>query len=234
MTQGIARQERDASWCLTDWGPQTWPLPWPARTVGCSLATTGSAFVVTRRPSPCARGNLPAADDTLRFAQTDRSLAMLERNRAELDSAQPKFPLCFARPVRPADNLHNRYQMADVTRGYEELVAEGVIIPNYVMSAAADAYLYLHKPEQAEPLYRHILITQPSDLNVNIGLFYTLIELEQFDAAYKLIDQLDQNKLRWLEISRPGDRRSLRPNPDKVTTATTAAMARFYGEQSAG
>ncbi len=168
-----------------------------------------------------------------RFTQTDRSLAMLERNRAELDSASPNSPFALRGRFDRLIALHNRYQMADVTRGYEELVAEGVLIPNYVMSAAADAYLYLHKPEQAEPLYRHILVTQPSDLNLNIGLFYTLIELEQFDAAYKLIDQLDQNQLRWLEISRPGERRSLRANSDKVTTATTAAMARFYGEQSA-
>jgi biofilm PGA synthesis protein PgaA len=178
-------------------------------------------------------GDLPAADDTLRFAQTDRSLAMLERNRAELDSASQNSPFALRGRFDRLIALHNRYQMADVTKGYEELLAEGVIIPNYVMSAAADAYLYLQKPEQAEPLYRHILITQPSDLNVNIALFYTLIELEKFDAAYKLIDQLDQNQLRWLEISRPGDSRSFRPNPDKVTTATTAAMARFYGEQSA-
>jgi biofilm PGA synthesis protein PgaA len=177
-------------------------------------------------------GDLPAADNTQRFAQTDRSLAMLERNRAELDSAGQNSPFALRGRFDRLIALHNRYQMADVTREYEELVAEGVTIPNYVMSAAADAYLYLQKPEQAEPLYRHILVTQPSDINTNLALFYTLVELEELDAAYKLIDQLDRNKLLWLESNQPNGSRSRRPNPDKTITATTAAMARLYGEQN--
>ena len=178
-------------------------------------------------------GELPAAEESRRFAQTDRALAMLERNRAELDPASQNTPAASRGRFDRLIAKHNRYQMAEVVSEYEALVAEGVAVPNYAMSAAADAYLYLQKPEQAELLYRHILATQPSDLNVNIALFYTLIEREKFDAAYNLIDQLDRKQLQWLEISRPDGSRSLRPNPDKTITATTAVMARFYGEQTA-
>ncbi|MGW8313395.1 MAG: poly-beta-1,6 N-acetyl-D-glucosamine export porin PgaA [Desulfuromonadales bacterium] len=178
-------------------------------------------------------GNLPPADETRRFAQTDLALDLLERNRAELETDGQPGPLALRARFDRLVAQHNRYQMAAVVEEYQELVAEGVVIPDYVLSAAADAYLYLQQPEQAEPLYRSILATQPGDLNAGIGLFYTLIELEEFDAAYQLIDQIDQNQLIWLQTSLPNGRRSIRPNPDKTKTATAAAMARFYGEQNA-
>ena len=178
-------------------------------------------------------GNLSPADETQRFAQTDRALALLERNLAEIGSANSATPFALRGRFDRLIALHNRYQMAEVVTLYEGMVDEELVIPNYVVAAAADAYLYLQQPELAEPLYRHILVTQPDDLNTSIALFYTLVEREEFDAAYKLVDHLDRSQSPWLKIRGPNERRSLRPNPDKTTTATAAAMARFYGDQNA-
>lgn len=179
-------------------------------------------------------GNLPATDETRRFDWTDRALVLLDRNRAEHDPASPGAVNLdqrarFDRLVA----LRNRYEMQAVVSEYESLVHEGATIPAYALSAAADAYLYLQQPEQAVNLYHSLLTVQPDDLNTNLGLFYTLIELEEFDAAYALIDRLDQSQPIWLQARQPDGSSRTRPNPDKPTTATTAAMARLYGDQNA-
>jgi biofilm PGA synthesis protein PgaA len=199
------------------------------------LSTTELQRILSNQSAFAVRwGELPATDETRRFEQTDRALALLENNRARLDLTSPgaaDFDLRtrFDRLVA----LRNRYQMEAVVRDYEEMLAEGVAIPNHALLAAADAYLYLQQPEQAADIYRSILTTRPDDLTTNLALFYALIELEDFDAAYALTDRLDKAQPVQLQARRPDGSSSPRPNPDKPTTATTAAMARLYGEQYA-
>ncbi len=179
-------------------------------------------------------GELPAADETRRFEQTDRALALLENNRAQLDPAGPdasRFDLRYQFDRLVA--LRNRYEMETVVKDYESMRESGVAIPNHALSAAADAYLYLQQPEQAADIYRSILAIQPDDLKTNLALFYALIELEDFDAAYSLIDRLDETQPVRLQTRRPDGTSTARPNPDKPTTASTAAMARLYGDQYA-
>ena len=179
-------------------------------------------------------GALPVADEGHRFDQTDRALALLERNRAALDPAS-SAAATFS-PRSRFDRLvarRNRFQMTAVVREYEALRRDGVTTPNYVTAAAADAYLYLQQPEQAERLYRQILAAEPDDLNASLALFYTLIELEKFTAAYQLIDRLDQDLPAWLRSRHPDGGGSPRPNPNKIRITMTAALARGFGDQYA-
>jgi biofilm PGA synthesis protein PgaA len=179
-------------------------------------------------------GDLPPEDETKRFVQTDRALELLDRNLAELDRTRPaarafELRTRFDRLVA----LRNRFRMKAVIKEYEALRRDEVVFPSYVLSAAADAYLYRQQPEQAQALHQQILDRQPDDFDAQLALFYTLIELEDFASAYTLIDSMDQAQPPWL-IHRRGDGRHLaRPNPHKLTAASTAAMARFYGDQYA-
>ena len=191
------------------------------------LLSNQAAFAVRR-------GELPPAEEKHRFEQTDHALKLLEQSLAAIDPTSPgaaSFELRarFDRLVA----LRNRFRMEEVVSDYESLVKDQVTIPAYALSAVADAYLYLQQPDTAAVLYRRVLVLQPDDLDASLGLFYALVELEDFDGAYVLIDRLDQAQPTWLKTRRPDGSSGLRPNPDKVTTATTAAMARLYGDQYA-
>ncbi|HXV21838.1 MAG TPA: poly-beta-1,6 N-acetyl-D-glucosamine export porin PgaA [Desulfuromonadales bacterium] len=178
-------------------------------------------------------GDLPPDDETRRFAQTDRALALLERNLAELRT-QPSARVFEQRTrLDRLVALRNRFQMNTVISEYESLPQEGLIPPTYVLSAVADAYLYLQQPEQARLLHQQILERQPDDFDAQLALFYTLVEMENFDAAYALIDSLDQAQPPWLDTRGSDGRHLSRPNPQKVAAAATAAVARVYGDQNA-
>jgi biofilm PGA synthesis protein PgaA len=179
-------------------------------------------------------GDLPPEDETRRFAQTDRALELLNRNLAEIDHSHPSaeaFELRtrFDRLVA----LRNRFQMNAVIREYETLRRNEVVFPNYVLSAAADAYLYRQQPKQAQALHQQVLDRQPEDFDAQLALFYTLIDLEDFDSAYTLIDKMDQAQKPWLNLHQSDGRQFFRPNPQKLTAVTTAGVARVYGDQYA-
>jgi biofilm PGA synthesis protein PgaA len=177
-------------------------------------------------------GDLPPEDDTQRFAQTDLALALLERNLAELDHAQPSARAFELRTrLDRLVALRNRFQMDAVISEYESLQVEAEALPSYVLSAVADAYLYRQQPDQAQALQQLILERQPDDFNAKLALFYTLTELENFDSAYALVDSMDQAQQPWLDHRRSDGSRLSRPNPQKAAAATTAAVARVYGGQ---
>lgn len=178
-------------------------------------------------------GDLPTRHEADRFAQTDRALAMLQQNLQQARSSQGgdrDFVLRtrFDRLVA----LHDRFRMDAVIDEYRQLRKEGRAMPDYVLAAVADAFLYSKQPGQAKKLYLQILSHQPKDFETQLALFYTLIELEDFKAAYKLIDDLDQGQPTWLVYKENG-RRQYEPNPRKITAASVAAVARMYGEQPA-
>ena len=179
-------------------------------------------------------GDLPPEDETGRFAQTDRALALLERNLAELDRTQPSARVFEQRTrLDRLVALRNRFRMDAVISEYESLQQDGVALPSYVLSAVADAYLYLQQPERAQALHQQILDRQPDDFDAKLAMFYTLTELEDYDSAYALIDSMDQAQPPWLGTRRSDGRHFSRPNPQKVAAATTAAVARVYGDQYA-
>jgi biofilm PGA synthesis protein PgaA len=177
-------------------------------------------------------GILPTAEATNRFAQTDRALALLDRNlreaqRTRADATNTTLRTRFDRMVA----LRNRFRMDAVVAEYQRLAQEEVEVPVYALSAVADAYLYRKQPEQARSLYQHILVRQPDAFEAQLGLFYTLIELEELSAARALIDRLDQGQPPWLESKDASGRTQRLPNPRKIATASAAAMARAYGDQ---
>ena len=66
-------------------------------------------------------------------------------------------------------------------------------MPAYVRHAAADSYLKLRQPKQAEVYYRSLLLEKNyPNYDVYAGLYYSLIEQEKFKQADQLITEMDQ------------------------------------------
>lgn len=179
-------------------------------------------------------GNLPPEDASRRFVQTDQALAILDQHLAGIDRSQPSARE-FERLTRfdRLVALRDRYRMQEVIQEYESLQRQGELFPSYVLSAVADAYNYLQQPEQALAIQQQILVRQPDDFDAQLALFYSLIELEKFESAYALIDGLERDQQPWLQHRGSDGQRLYRPNPEKLTAAVTAGVARVYGDQYA-
>ena len=66
-------------------------------------------------------------------------------------------------------------------------------MPAFVRHAAAESYLRLRQPKQAEMYYRSLLSEKNyPDYDVYSGLYYSLVEQEKFQQADQLIVQMDQ------------------------------------------
>jgi biofilm PGA synthesis protein PgaA len=66
-------------------------------------------------------------------------------------------------------------------------------MPTYVRHVAAESYLRLRQPKQAEVYYRSVVKDSKSaNYDVYAGLYYALIEQEKFDQAHDLIEQMDR------------------------------------------
>jgi biofilm PGA synthesis protein PgaA len=146
----------------------------------------------------------------------DQALVVLDRILT--DPAAPEHAMRRSR-LDQIVALRTREQMPEVVTAYEQLLDDGIEPPFYVTEAAADAWLQLKQPARAEPLYRQVLSDQPGFANARMGLFYALLEMEDFDGAFEVIDQSvddtagETGSWPWAE------------------TRATAAMARAYANQ---
>jgi len=178
-------------------------------------------------------GRLPSVDPARRYDAIDRSIADLERRVGELEAESATTALQRAR----FDLLvayRERSRMRDVVTLYERLRRDGVAVPPYARLSAASAYLYLENPETARDLYKSVVDENSQDSEVrfeaHLGLFYSWVELEDYDRAYEVVDALDREQplfKRYLDTGATIE------NETKATTAVTAALARYYGGQLA-
>lgn len=121
---------------------------------------------------------------------------------------------------------HDRGQPDKAIRQYRRLNGHNVDSPLYVRAVVADAYLSRREPEQAKALYEDILAQQADDIDVRLGLYYTLLDLDDYDGAQALIDELAANEQAWLCDS---ERRCSR-NRRKLSLDIAAAMTHAYRE----
>lgn len=85
---------------------------------------------------------------------------------------------------------------------YEALTREGVDLPAYAHGPAADSYLALHRPQEAQAALEKALAKDPNDIDNRILLAYAYIEQERFDLALPMMKQLVDSQPAWIE--RPG------------------------------
>jgi biofilm PGA synthesis protein PgaA len=189
------------------------------------------ARVAGSRSAMLLRWSQLASDDPRAgLAVTDRAITELERRVAALraepglaDAARrARFDLLVA--------YRDRQRMAEAVATYEDLRREAVVPPGYARLSAAAAYLYLEQPEAAADLYRAVLAESPRDYEARLGLFYALVELEQYGDAYAVIDGLDRDEPPFRAYA---DTRATFENSRKLDTALVAGLARYYGDQLA-
>ncbi len=123
--------------------------------------------------------------------------------------------------------LRNLRQMENVISVYQYLIERGEV-PNYVKQAAAGALLANQQPDQSHEIYQQILDTEPANYQANIGLFYSLVEEENFDDAYKLIDSLRDSEP---EYQASKNKKSRSYNTRYLDLHVYSILARFYGDQ---
>jgi biofilm PGA synthesis protein PgaA len=178
----------------------------------------GDRAAVAARWGMAADQNAPA-----RFAATDAALEQNAQLLSATEGAQ-KRRLQLDRVVL----LRNRYRMREAVDLYDEVVAEAGDIPSYVQVAAADACLYLEKPERARDLYKAAIAAGSADIGAQLGLFYAYNDTEEHQAAMEQIERVVREtptRVRAYSRLTEGD------NPDYASAVATAGAARGYQDR---
>jgi len=87
--------------------------------------------------------------------------------------------------------LRQDQRMKEVIHEYDLTKRKNLNIPPWVMRAVADAYLYLEEPEKSLQIYEDLVRNDPKSYELRMGLYYNLIELQDFDRASALLNELD-------------------------------------------
>lgn len=178
-----------------------------------------------------AWGHFNAKAPAQRFAETDIALAKLDKvcecdwRRLDLSSDRNKN-LVFDRIVA----LRDRYRMQEAINHYQQLVDQKIDSPDYVLTAAGDAYLYKRMPQEALNAYNLALLKTPNNLQTKFSKFYALIELEKFDEATKLVDETSSNLAPYRNRSKNP---VIRADEFKLEADSKAFLARAYGDDLA-
>ena len=166
---------------------------------------------------------------TARFATIDRALESSAVAGAR--ALDPPTSLSAAERQLALDRisaLRERYRMQEAIELYEALALRAEPIPAYAQSAAASAYLYLERPERARDLYRQALLTDPTNLESQIGLFYALAECEEHDAALAQIEGTLATTPQWIAAWSPV---TVRDNPAYARVLAARAMAPLFADR---
>lgn len=126
----------------------------------------------------------------LAYNKLDQVIAEMQRYETELPEDQAirrkfYYDYSYALNARQA----SKQVLAELEKVNQPILA----MPAYVRHAAADSFLRLRQPKQAEGYYRSLLQEKNyANYDVYAGLYYSLIEQEKFKQADQLIHQMDQ------------------------------------------
>lgn len=179
----------------------------------------------------------PTRQEAERFSIADRVIAEYERVIPEWQAIGPEAERQVLRArVDRLQALYTRKRMQEVVDEYEMLVEEGATLPPYISNDIAAAYLYLRQPEKARDHYRKAIIDSDprfvsagERLSNQTGLFYALIESEQFDDASQVIEGAQTEQPRWRYIKGLVQRV---PNDLYLYSEQTAALNLFYSDDT--
>lgn len=177
--------------------------------------------------------SLPTRQEAERFEIADRALAEYDRLIPEWTALGPEAHSELLRiRIDRLQALRVRMRMQDVVDSYNALQAEGIVVPRYILNDVASAYLYLRQPQAAANLYRQTLtdgsarLDSPGErLENETGLYYSLIESEQFDESVQVIEQARAEQPTWRHIK--GVPLNI-PNDLHLYSEQTAALGLFY------
>lgn len=168
-------------------------------------------------------------DSPGRFAATDAALAQNEQLLKEAAASgnaasATQRRLQFDRIVL----LRNRVRMQEAVDLYEKLFRDGMDVAPYAQTAAADAYLYLRRPERARDLFLRAQSRGESGFGAQVGLFYAYSDSEQHKAAIEQIDKVVAATPKQINAYSP---LTVTDSPDYASAAATAGAARGYQDR---
>ena len=126
--------------------------------------------------------------------------------------------------------LHTGRRWAEVVAAVEALREDGDLPPPYVLVLEAEALLALRRPAEARRAFEELLRADPLDRGAKIGLFFALIEEEEFDAAFRVVDELAASQEPWIQ---PSPEMPSAPNDAWLDTQLLAARARSWAGMQA-
>ena len=190
------------------------------------LAGATPAIAADQAAAMVRHGEMDPGDPARRFDGTDAALARIDTLLGGLPPAETALRrrLRLDRLVA----LRNRARMEEAKAEGDALRADAPL-PPYAEEAYADALLYVRQPDAARDAYRRILAQTPADVQARYGLFYALLELEEFSAAFAVIDGLVSGEP---ESRRYRDDPTQYANPERISAELAAAVARFWGNQT--
>ncbi len=178
-------------------------------------------------------GKLSTPPGMERFSETDEAIEILEENIQRLRRESEKKDLSSAVLRARFDRiaaLHSRVRMEEVIDEYESLSRQGILLPQYVLESAGDAYLYLEQPEKAVVLYRKVLATSQDKFLIHLSLFWAYIESGDFDRANELIGKLIKEQKTWRISRMEGARPVYGKNERRLIAESTAALALAFSD----
>ncbi len=183
-------------------------------------------------------GEGPARHDALR-AVLDRFAPLQAELAQGLASAQAEDParvpawrdiahrLAFDEVVALA--AAGRY--ADVISRHEDLQAQGIEPPYYVLAAVAGAHQFHRRSDLAVPLYEAALRdggdALPSPSDVHVGLVFAYLDTARFEQAEGLLRQLEATTPPHLRLTPEAGR----INPDYTQVRHLRALALLYADR---
>ena len=80
---------------------------------------------------------------------------------------------------------------------YNELLRNGVVIPDYALKAVAGSLSAKHQYAKSEEILRALSLRNPSDLDIQFALYFSLVDQDQFSNARVILENITQQlKLR--------------------------------------
>ncbi|MEQ4616976.1 MAG: poly-beta-1,6 N-acetyl-D-glucosamine export porin PgaA [Corticimicrobacter sp.] len=173
--------------------------------------------------------SLPTRSETERFEIADRALQRYDRLLADWSRQLPETQDAMRRArLDRLDALASRLQWRAVAQEYEALAADAAIDSPYVLRLAGSAYLELRQPEHAIPCFEQALarLTQDDEerMLAELGLFYALVETEDFERAYAVVAEANRRDTRLSIAGQP----ELQPNARRLDTQLATDMADLY------
>ena len=217
QSRGNQGVRNEAAGVLIDLG-----APWGAATI----AGTTRAIEVQQAEAMVRWGEqVRSPEPARRFEGTDAALARIDALLVSLpaDDKDLRRRLRLTRLVA----LRDRQRMKEAAAEGDALRADGPL-PAYVEQAYGDALLNVRRPEDARDAFARILAQSPKDTQARYGAFFAAVDLDDFTAAYATIDALVADEPVWRRYRNdptPHD------NPERAYAETTAAQARYYGNQ---
>lgn len=180
--------------------------------------------------------SMPTRSREERFDIADKALARYENELAQWQPSDAQHAILRARIDR-MQALEARSRMQDTINEYEQLIAEGITPPDYILNEVAAAYLYLRQPDKSRDLLQRALdskIAQPEkieQINDQTSLYYSMIEDERFNEASKLITDAQASQATWLSVKGVTEKV---PNDAHLILEQTAAIGKQYANDLAG